>query len=218
MAALALIRGSPGQTGRGMSLRKIASSRRRPRSSAKRRPSQTAEAVVPGLSASPTRRTVSKPASPQWSRRASKARRRSSSGRRPVTRTTESPTRIPLSTASRCHHRRSPMSSRDIRRAWMGFTLPARGRWLGPIGGTLVNRLAAAMPVWVNSIAARVPWAWIASTTRGFAGMSSSSERRPSTYGEASGERWIATSSVETTAHPPSALTPRIAASAEGSR
>lgn len=118
------------------------------------------------LSASPTRRTVSKPASPQSSRRASKARRRSSSGRRPVTRTTESPTRIPLSTASRCHHRRSPMSSRDIRRAWMGFTLPARGRWLGPIGGTLVNRLAAAMPVWVNSIAARVPWAWIASTTR----------------------------------------------------
>jgi hypothetical protein len=52
----------------------------------------------------------------------------------------------------------------------------------------------------------------------GFAGMSSSSEGRPSTYGEASGERWIATSSVERTAHPPSALTPRIEASAEGSR
>ena len=48
--------------------------------------------------------------------------------------------------------------------------------------------------------------------------MSSSSQRRPSAYGATSDEGWISTSSVQTTAQPPSALTPRMKASGVGSR
>src|SRR5205809_422032 len=43
-------------------------------------------------------------------------------------------------------------------------------------------------------------------------GMSRSSQIRPSMYGVTSEDGWISTSSVHTTAQPPSALTPRMRA------
>ena len=46
--------------------------------------------------------------------------------------------------------------------------------------------------------------------------MSASSQSRPSTYPATSVEWWSSTSSVQTTAQPPSALTPRISAWALG--
>src|SRR5262245_33586993 len=48
--------------------------------------------------------------------------------------------------------------------------------------------------------------------------MSASSQIRPSTYGATSVEEWISTSSVQTTAQPPSAFTPRMTACAVGWR
>jgi hypothetical protein len=81
-----------------------------------------------------------------------------------------------------------------------------------------VERFAALSPLCTSSIPASAPWAWTASVSSAWAAMSASSQSRPSTYGVTSVEGWISTSSVHTTAQPPSALTARMAAWARGSR
>ena len=84
------------------------------------------------------------------------------------------------------------------------------------IGASRLHRLAPWMPLWQGSIPASDPCSWILSVIRASAGMSASSQRRPSMYGLTSDVGWISTSSVHTTAHPPSALTPRMWAWAVG--
>ena len=74
------------------------------------------------------------------------------------------------------------------------------------------------IPLWQGSNPARAPCSCTCSAIRARAGMSRSSQSRPSVYGDTSELGWISTSSVQTTAQPPSALTPRMCASAVGSR
>ncbi len=74
------------------------------------------------------------------------------------------------------------------------------------------------MPLCTSSMPASEPCACTSATSRSWAGMSTSSHRRPSTKPPTSEVGWISTSSVHTTAQPPSALTPRITACAVGSR
>jgi hypothetical protein len=72
------------------------------------------------------------------------------------------------------------------------------------------------MPLCTSSMPASEPCSCTFSTSRTWAGMSASSQIRPSTYGERSDVWWISTSSVHTTAQPPSAFTPRMWACAVG--
>ena len=103
------------------------------------------------------------------------------------------------------------MSSRVMRRACTG-SVPCTGRWPGPIGDSREYRFGAIMPLCTSSMPASDPCSCTRSTSRSWAGMSASSQIRPSMYGACSAEWWNSTSSVHTTAQPPSALTPRMAA------
>ena len=109
------------------------------------------------------------------------------------------------------------MSSRLMRRTCTG-SMPVTGLWPAAIGASRLHRLAPWMPLCTGSKPASAPWACTRSVIRRSAGMSESSHSRPSAYGDVSELGWISTSSVQTTAQPPSALTPRISASAVGSR
>ena len=107
------------------------------------------------------------------------------------------------------------MSPLLIRRACTGSVV-CTGRWAGPIGGWRTYRFAAVMPLWTSSIPASDPCSCTLSTSRACIGMSASSHSRPSMYPATSVEWCSSTSSVQTTAQPPSAFTPRISAWALG--
>ena len=74
------------------------------------------------------------------------------------------------------------------------------------------------MPLWQSSMPASAPCSCIASAMRASIGMSWSSHSRSSMKGVISELWWISACSVQTTAQPPSAFTPRIAAMGVGSR
>ncbi len=80
------------------------------------------------------------------------------------------------------------------------------------MGDSREYRLGAIMPPWTSSMPASESCSCTFSTRRAWAGMSASSQMRPSMYGACSAEWWNSTSSVHTTDQPPSALVPRMAA------
>ncbi len=110
------------------------------------------------------------------------------------------------------------MSASVMARACTGWYEPLIGIAVGPSGTSREVRLALCMPPWVSSMPASAPCSWIFSAIRATAGMSRSSHRRSSMEGVRSAVWWISVSSVHTTAQPPSAFTPRMNASAVGSR
>ncbi len=71
------------------------------------------------------------------------------------------------------------MSSAPIRRTCTGSYVPT-GRWPTAIPVSRVYMFAPWMPLWQGSIPASDPCSWIFSVIRARAGMSASSQRRPS--------------------------------------
>ena len=71
------------------------------------------------------------------------------------------------------------MSSSSIRRTCTGSCVDT-GRWPTAIPVSRVYRLAPWMPLWHGSIPASDPCSWTFSAIRARAGMSASSQRRPS--------------------------------------